>query len=141
MPVDLKHVITLRRDAGNIHFSEQRKTSGAPTIGVFNKTGVPQHLALCSVDNSQEDPKFYPVMDIGTVKPGDMVTCAPPVMLQAYAVFGYKEGQIIKPGALKHALFVDPAGDPRPVDIRQLNSAKTFRLYTSFDGKAALEEI
>jgi hypothetical protein len=79
-------VITLRSDAGNIHFSEQRKTSGAPIIGVFNKTGVPQHLALCiiqsvlyhfsdsfvfdlgSVDNSQEDPKFYPVMDIGTVK-------------------------------------------------------------------------
>jgi hypothetical protein len=40
------------------------------------------------------------------------------------------EGQIIKPGSLKRALFVDPAGDPQPKDIRQLKSVCSRFLFS-----------
>jgi len=142
MPVDPKHMAILGTENGLVNFAETRKMNNAqaPVISVFNKTGVPQHLALCSVDESDpEGPKFYPVVDLGNLKHNTTIECGPPVMLQAYAVSGYKEGQVLKPGDLNRVLFVDPAGDPQPRDIRQMTSGDAFRLYTNYSGKVILE--
>jgi len=144
VPVDLKHMAILGTENGSVDFAETRKmaNSQAPVISVFNKTGVRQHLALCSIDDSDpEGPKFYPVVNLGNLEDNTTMECGPPVMLQAYAVSGHKEGQILKPGDLNRALFVDPAGHPQPRDIRQMTSGDAFRLYTSPSGKVILESI
>jgi len=140
--VDPKYMVMLQAIDGLPDASEQRKMFSSPIVAAFNKTGVPHHLALCTVENTDSDnPKFSPVIDLGDIKHSQRLECGRPVMLQAYAVSKYKEGQVLKAGDLSRALFVDPAGDPEPIDIREIKSGQAFRLYSHFSGKVLLQKV
>lgn len=142
-PVDPKHMVLLQQSNGITDLSEQKKKFSLPSkIGVFNKSGMPHHMALCTVEGLESDnPKFLPVIDLGEIKHSQMLECERPTMLQAYAVSRYKQGQILKSGDLTRALFIDPADDPEPLDIKEIPSGQAFRVYSNFSGKVLLQKV
>ncbi|KAJ3481987.1 hypothetical protein NLI96_g7280 [Meripilus lineatus] len=139
-----RHLAILKEENGIkmwTEASEQRRLShDALRVSAYNKTGIPQNLALCTVDNTDSDePKYLPVVHTGILKHQQTIESGPPVLLQAYAVAGYQVGQVLKTDDLRRALFRDPAGDEDPIDIRSFQSGRSFRVYSNHAGKVVID--
>ncbi|KIJ91648.1 hypothetical protein K443DRAFT_114754 [Laccaria amethystina LaAM-08-1] len=115
------------------------------TIAVSNMTGLRLRLALCSIDPTNEIDVFCPVVDLDSVASfgKHVFACKPPVMLQAYAVSGYQDHQLIDPSQLRCPLFLDASSSaPQAIDLSKLNNQLTkFQLYSDDTGKVTLAMI
>ncbi|KAJ7479391.1 hypothetical protein B0H11DRAFT_2027276 [Mycena galericulata] len=117
--------------------------SGSLAIGVQNKSGVPATLALCSVETvGPGHDQCCPMLELRDLENNVLVELEPPMLLQAYVVSNYQEGQILKPEDQHQCLFLDARGNPQPLDIDQLLSisSPTFRLKAEPSGGVTLDK-
>jgi len=95
----------------------------------LNKSEAPRDLVLCCVN--EYDQIFEPLVRLPTLMNGKSVKTGPPVMLQAYAVAGCKEGQLFQQDVAVPLL--------EAIDIGDLRSSAAFQLYSDRTGKIVLE--
>ncbi|TFK37289.1 hypothetical protein BDQ12DRAFT_685627 [Crucibulum laeve] len=139
--VQPKSMAIMKTIDDNLDFSEQVEVPiQVDQIALSNASNFNKRFLLCSKDPTKpETDELSPVVDLGHIKVEEVVVCGIPVMLQAYAVSGYKERMPIDTGKLQRPLFVDTDFNSRPIDLRTLNSATAFRLYSSPTGRIMLE--
>ncbi|KAJ6541438.1 hypothetical protein B0H19DRAFT_1173180 [Mycena capillaripes] len=117
--------------------------SGSLAIGVQNKSGVPATLALCSVEATRPGyTQSFPVLELRDLENDVLVEFEPTLLLQAYVVSNYQEGQILKPEDQRHCLFLNDRGEPKPLDITQLLSipSPAFCLKAEASGGVTLDK-
>ncbi|KAJ7243529.1 hypothetical protein C8J57DRAFT_1366094 [Mycena rebaudengoi] len=141
--VEPKHMTSLDPSGPTHAWSEPFKDSDheTPTIAAFNNCKIPKTFALCSVDNTQHHPIYTPVFFLGTVGPDQKVECRTPAIIQAYAITGYKEGQLFKVSDKEHFLLKDHKDNPRPLNMNDAQKSIVFRLYSHSTGRPKLERV
>ncbi|KAF8062479.1 hypothetical protein FPV67DRAFT_273297 [Lyophyllum atratum] len=130
------HVAVLQDIENNLDFSLQVElpVDSTAQYAIFNKTETKEGFALCVVDRTRpETDQLCPVVNIDGLRSDEIFMCGPPVMLQAYAISGYKERRLIDTHTINRALF------QQPIDVRKLGSKVAFRLYADRAGKIILE--
>ncbi|KAJ7184980.1 hypothetical protein C8R46DRAFT_1065677 [Mycena filopes] len=139
--VELKHMTSLDVAGSSTFWSEPIKNQDIPTVVAYNNCNIPKQLALCSVDNSQPSLIFSPVYSLGILPHGEQVECRHPMMLQAYAVTGYKESQLFKSSDKKHFLLKDHKNDPKPLNMDDAQQFTGFQLYSHTSGRPVVEKV
>ncbi|KAJ7182341.1 hypothetical protein C8R43DRAFT_966885 [Mycena crocata] len=139
--VEPKHMASLDQAGPTQYWSAPIKDHDASTIVAFNNCAIPKTFALCSVENTKNDSIFSPVFFLGTFGPEQKIECQTPVILQAYAVGGYKEGQLLKSSDKEHLLLKSHRDNPKPLNMENAKKATVFRLYSHTTGQPKLELV
>ncbi|KAJ6567168.1 hypothetical protein DFH09DRAFT_453314 [Mycena vulgaris] len=139
--VEPKHMTSLDQSGSGESWSAPVKEHDTPTITAFNNCPIPKTFALCSVDNTQNDSIYSPVFFLGTFGSEEKVECQSPVMLQAYAITGYKEGQLFKASDKEHFLLRNHKDNPKPLNMEDAKKVTAFRLYSHATGRPKLELV
>ncbi|KAJ7692880.1 hypothetical protein B0H17DRAFT_512661 [Mycena rosella] len=139
--VEPKHMTSFDDSGYGQSWSEPMKKQDAPTIVAFNNCAIPILFSLCSVDTSQDSPIFSPVYSLGSVAYEEKVECQTPMILQAYAVTGYKESQLFKVSDKQHFLLKDHKSDPKPLNMEDAQKYTVFRVYSHTSGRPMVEKV
>ncbi|KAF8993363.1 hypothetical protein BDQ17DRAFT_1368395 [Cyathus striatus] len=127
------HVAVLMSEDSDPFFSEEEvkmPEDSVDGVAISNMTDMEQRFALCTL-REQETNSFTPVLDIGMLRPKDIV-------VWAYAVpSGFRERRQIDTTKLK-PLFMN-GSVPRAIDIRTCGERTAFRLFTNMRGQIFLE--
>ncbi|KAJ7036962.1 hypothetical protein C8F04DRAFT_457831 [Mycena alexandri] len=139
--VERKHMTSFDEVGSGQAWSNPLKYHDAPTIVAFNNSATPKQFSLCSVDNSQTPPIFSPVYSLGSVAREEKIECLTPMILQAYAVTGYKESQPFKAPDKTHFLLKDHKNDPKPLNMEDASKYTVFRVYSHTSGRPMVEKV
>jgi len=136
--VQLRQEVPLEVIAGTLMWTDPRSlTTPGEFVAARNASGVPKSFALCTVDDYEE--KFLPLVHLGTTPNDNVVETGLPVMLQAYAVSGYKEGQLLSADNKNDFLFASWKKEPQPIDVTGFGKNAVFHLYSDNTGKIKLD--
>ncbi|KAJ7723904.1 hypothetical protein B0H16DRAFT_330581 [Mycena metata] len=122
-------------------WSNPLKEHDTPTIVAVNNSVTPKQFSLCSVDNSQNPPIFSAVYSLGSVAHEEKIECRTPMILQAYAVTGYKESQPFKDSDKPHFLLKDHQNNPKPLNMEDASKYTVFRVYSHTSGRPMVEKV
>jgi len=137
--VQVRSSVVLEDVAGSIEWTMLNSLDIAgDVIMARNETPVPKTFALCEVDDSMK--RFRPLVLFKSVLSSQEVVTSPPVALQAYAVAGYEEGQILGADRRNDFLLKDYKGAPSPIDIREVGKSLTLQLFSDHAGKIKLNQ-
>ncbi|KAF7349824.1 hypothetical protein MVEN_01282800 [Mycena venus] len=139
--VEPKHMTSLDETGSAPCWSTPVKNHDNPTIVAFNNCPIPKTFALCSVDNTGNNSVFSPVVFLGTFGYEQKIECQTPVILQAYAIAGYKEGQLFKASDKEHFLLKNHKNEPKPLNMEDARKVTVFRLYSHSTGRPTLELV
>ncbi|CAL1696919.1 unnamed protein product [Somion occarium] len=124
----------LRSQGGGVWWDSTQGRRGQ--IMARNETPIPQSFSLGSVD---EDDEFSAFVRFPPTPPGGAISIDPAIMLQAYTVTGYKEGQSLSQVDSNSFIFRKYDGSPLPVDLSTLQNGTSFLLSSEPSGRLVLE--
>lgn len=106
-----------------------------------NECLVPKTFALCSVDDAMIN--FKPLVLFNTALAAEEeVETRPPVMLQAYPVSKYEEGQILGADHQANFLFRNYKEEAKPINISNYGKKNiTFQVYSDHTGRVKINLV